>query len=443
MEQQGGHHNMKLKVNLDIPVGKIKDMHAVNNGPVYKRTAGQDLTNLHDYKAARIPYARTHDASICYNYGGEHTVDITAIFPDMNADPYDPNSYDFTLTDEYLDTIMLAGTKVFYRLGQKIEHWEKKYGIYAPQDPHKWAVICEHIIAHMNEGWADGHHMGIEYWEIWNEPNIVFECWIGTPQQYFELYAVTAKHLKQRFPNIKVGGPAIGYYDEPWLREFLAYVRDNRLPLDFYSWHRYATAPDEIAADARRHRALLEEYGLGHVESILNEWNYVKSFRGEDWYHSIKTMTGLKGAVFAAGVMASCQYEPVDMLMYYDARPTGMNGMFSMYTYEKMKTYYPIAAWSDMKDLGTACKISCDIPNIYAAAATGDDGKRMIYLCYYTDDDNALSKTFTVEVAGSSSDEYRLSLLDEEHNFDDVALIYADDGKFTLTMQPNTAIILR
>lgn len=338
---------------------------------------------------------------------------------------------------------MLAGTKVFYRLGQKIEHWEKKYGIYAPQDPHKWAVICEHIIAHMNEGWADGHHMGIEYWEIWNEPNIVFECWIGTPQQYFELYAVTAKHLKQRFPNIKVGGPAIGYYDEPWLREFLAYVRDNRLPLDFYSWHRYATAPDEIAADARRHRALLEEYGLGHVESILNEWNYVKSFRGEDWYHSIKTMTGLKGAVFAAGVMASCQYEPVDMLMYYDARPTGMNGMFSMYTYEKMKTYYPIAAWSDMKDLGTACKISCDIPNIYAAAATGDDGKRMIYLCYYTDDDNALSKTFTVEVAGSSSDEYRLSLLDEEHNFDDVALIYADDGKFTLTMQPNTAIILR
>ena len=54
-----------------------------------------------------------------------------------------------------------------------------------------------------------------------------------------------------------------------------------------------------------------------------------------------------------------------------------------------------------MKDLGTACKISCDIPNIYAAAATGDDGKRMIYLCYYTDDDNALSpKPSLSEVAG-------------------------------------------
>ena len=34
---------------------------------------------------------------------------------------------------------------------------------------------------------------------------------------------------------------------------------------------------------------------------------------------------------------------------------------------------------------------------------------------YYTDDDNALSKTFTVEVAGSSSDEYRLSPVSYTH----------------------------
>lgn len=434
---------MKLKVELNNPVGKVKIMHAVNNGPVYKRSVGQELTNLTAYKEARIPYARTHDASICYNYGGEHTVDITSVFPDMNADPYDPASYDFTLTDEYLDTIMLAGTKVFYRLGQKIEHWEKKYGIYAPQDPQKWAVICEHIIAHMNEGWADGHHMGIEYWEIWNEPNIYYECWIGTPEQYYELYAVTSKHLKQRFPNIKVGGPAIGYYDEPWLRGFFAHVKENNLPLDFYSWHRYADTIEEIAADTRRHRALLEEYGLGHAESILNEWNYVKSFRGEDWLRSIKTMTSLKGAVFASAVMAACQYEPVDMLMYYDARPTGMNGMFSMYTYEKMKTYYPIALWSDMYDLGTACKVSCDIPDIYAVAAKDESGKRMIFINYYTDSDAALPKTFTVNITGSSDDSYRLSLLDDEHNFDDVAIVYADEGKLTLTMKPNTAVILR
>ena len=65
-----------------------------------------------------------------------------------------------------------AGTKPFYRLGQSIEHQTKKYGIYPPKDFKKWAKICEHIIRHYNEGWANGYRMGIEYWEIWNEADL-------------------------------------------------------------------------------------------------------------------------------------------------------------------------------------------------------------------------------------------------------------------------------
>ena len=88
-------------------------MNAVNNGPVYKRTGGQNSGNLDTYTAANIPFARTHDASFCSSYGGEHTVDVHLIFRDFDADPYDPASYDFHLTDEYMDTIKLAGTERF------------------------------------------------------------------------------------------------------------------------------------------------------------------------------------------------------------------------------------------------------------------------------------------------------------------------------------------
>ena len=51
-------------------------MHAVNNGPVsnYEIDKGRD-DNFEDYKLARIPYARTHDASFCAEFGGEHIVD--------------------------------------------------------------------------------------------------------------------------------------------------------------------------------------------------------------------------------------------------------------------------------------------------------------------------------------------------------------------------------
>ncbi|MBI4578450.1 MAG: hypothetical protein HY718_02035 [Planctomycetes bacterium] len=44
-------------------------------------------------------------------------------------------------------------------------HWGGK-------DFAKWAKICVNIIRHYNEGWADGFHYNIRYWEIWNEPNV-------------------------------------------------------------------------------------------------------------------------------------------------------------------------------------------------------------------------------------------------------------------------------
>ena len=108
------------------------------------------------------------------------------IFTDFSKDPTDPASYDFDLTDEYLRMVEAGGAKVFYRLGSKIEHWSKKYNTLPPADFHQWAIVCEHIIRHYTEGWANGFHMDIEYWEIWNEADLDPDdsahkrCWGGT-----------------------------------------------------------------------------------------------------------------------------------------------------------------------------------------------------------------------------------------------------------------------
>ena len=88
-----------ITVDFDKSNGKIKPMHAVNNGPVYKFASDQRITNIDSYRAAGIPYARTHAASYFATYGGEHIVDVNFIFPDCDADPNNPDSYDFCLTD--------------------------------------------------------------------------------------------------------------------------------------------------------------------------------------------------------------------------------------------------------------------------------------------------------------------------------------------------------
>ena len=91
--QKGGNYMVNIDIDFNNKIGKIKPMHAVNNGPVYKFASDQRITNLDSYRQAGIPYARTHDASFYEDYGGEHIVDVHAIFPNFENDPCDPDSY--------------------------------------------------------------------------------------------------------------------------------------------------------------------------------------------------------------------------------------------------------------------------------------------------------------------------------------------------------------
>lgn len=158
-----------LKFNLDEKYGKFKILNATNGGPWHKRHVTDQLkSNLKNYKAARIPYSRNHDSNMCTVYGGPYAHDITAIFPNFDADPENPDSYDFACTDESILVTLDAGTKTFFRLGQTIEHQIKKHGTIPPKDFKKWAVICEHIIRHYNYGWANGFENTESILDEWN-----------------------------------------------------------------------------------------------------------------------------------------------------------------------------------------------------------------------------------------------------------------------------------
>ncbi|MBO6020518.1 MAG: hypothetical protein J6P88_04945, partial [Clostridia bacterium] len=306
-----------VKVDFAKTQGKIKPMNSVNNGPL----GDHDLKNTDFYAAARIPYARLHDSA----FEWRHTVDVHEIFPNFDADENDPASYDFTLTDVYLDSIEKVGTKIFYRLGTSIEHEIKRYGSIPPKDFHKWARICEHIIRHENEGWADGFHRGIEYWEIWNEPDLVgHQCWTGTISEYIELFDIAVRHLKKCFPDIKVGGPALTHVKRvEWWKEFIPYLKEKKPPMDFFSFHRYASTTEQFTRDIAIVKDYMIECGYPDCELILNEWNYLLGWEPrETLLHSYRTIHTLKGAAFDAAVMIVCQNSPLDHLMYYDARHT-------------------------------------------------------------------------------------------------------------------------
>ena len=447
-----------MKIFFDKPLGAIKPMHATNNGPYAKLEAIEAgefhpfTSNFKEFKAAGIPYARTHDSSFYHRYGQEHTVDVAYVFPNFDADPTDATNYDFTCTDAYLRCCELAGTEVFFRLGHRIEHEVKKYGTLPPKDFKKWAVICEHIIRHYTEGWANGYRMKITYWEIWNEPDLhwnrkdfVSPTWGGTREQFFELYHIAATHLKSCFPHLKIGGPALAG-DTEWAEAFLAQLK---APLDFFSWHRYDCHVEGMLERITFFRSLLDKYGYKETESILNEWSYVRGWHGDDIVYSHDQRGGIKGAAFSLAAMAACQYTPVDMLMYYDARPNEFwCGLFDCRVIGRvLKGYYPFPMFHTLYRLGTCVRIDGLEENIYACAAKGA-GEAAAVITHYCEEDGTAPKVVEIDLCAfgcAEGTEVELFLLDGDHNCESVgsATYYGERLTLTLTLPCFTSYLIK
>ncbi len=330
--------------------GKIKELHGVNCAPYNKREENDQKRIKRFFRFAGIPRSRLHDCQ--GSYGGCYFVDIPNIFRDFDKDENDPESYDFHYTDEYIKGIIDSGAKIVYRLGVTIEWGSKKYTTFPPNDYAKWARICEHIIMHYNKGWKNGFNYGIDYWEIWNEPENP-PMWQGTKEEFFELYRVAACYLKDRFPEIKIGGyGSCGFYAvfreglndfyksfPVYFVDFLKFVKKNNCPLDFYSWHIYTDKLSDIKHSSDYVRKLLDEYGFTDTESHLNEWNYGKEGERFADKHTI--------VAFAAAAFALMQEIDIDLAQYYVASASSTyNGLMDMRTSEPTCVAHVFSAFS-------------------------------------------------------------------------------------------------
>lgn len=415
---------IKAIVDFTVKTGVVKPMHGVNNGPIYKpKAVTQNMQNMKEFKDAGFPFVRTHDSAFCNSYGGSHTIDVLNIFTDMDKDPFDPNNYDFACTDAYIDAIQTAGAEVIYRLGTSIEHGVKKYGCKPPKDYKKYAIVCEHIIRHYNEGWANGFNCNIKYWEIWNEPDTHVDglaheddpSWTGTPQEFFDFFNVMYNHLKGCFPNLMIGGPAAGGPWRQWVDDFLESVESDTL--DFFTYHSYTDNPRNYVKYAKIVREKLHNHGYDNTITMLGEWNYAKGWLGQDFVDTILHIKGIKGASFSLAAMACCQYAPVDILLYYDARPCGFSGMFSTDVCSiVLKGYYPFYNFNKLYKIGESIAVSTENEDIFLCGAY-KDGKGGILLTHFNNDDATAQKQLDLGVL-TEGGKYNVKyyLLDEKHD---------------------------
>ncbi|MCC6581559.1 MAG: hypothetical protein IT440_14085 [Phycisphaeraceae bacterium] len=370
---------VNLNVDFSTRTGDIRPMHSVNLGPV-QMNGWMDTSDM--YREMNFPLVRLHDCQ----YAVPETVDVHCIFPLFDADPHDPRNYRFAISDDYIQSILDTGSQIVYRLGETIEHHTRRhYFVHPPKDFQKWATICVNIIRHYNDGWADGFHHNIRYWEIWNEPWIS-ACWEGTHEQYFQLYEIAAKAIKAHDPNLKVGGPTAlcGTGPEDFGEKFVKHCQLTGAPLDFYSWHIYTPEPTAIVEDSHKVRDLLKRYGFDRTENHLNEWSYLptEGFR----FNSIKKdplcikraeaeISGAPGAAFDAAMLIYMQDCPIDVAMYYWA----LNGLWGFLDNQAAprKNYHAFKAFRTLLNTPRRAKSTTNDPATgYALLAGASDEKQ-------------------------------------------------------------------
>ena len=367
-----------IEIDFSKTNGFFRPLHSINKGGF---AAGGTISLAEQLRPLNIPFARLHDCQ----WPAPDLVDMHAIFRDLKADSADPKSYDFALTDEYLRSVFAAGMHIVYRLGESIEHTEAKRFVHPPADPGRWANACVGIIKHYNDAWANGFRYGIKYWEIWNEPENRPAMWTGTDDDYFQLYTTAAARIKAEFPDLKVGGPSVGFsgtfrdgvfQPSSFVTNFLVRCHLASVPLDFFSWHCYTDDPAELTTRARAIRRLLDRHGFITTESHLNEWNYLpgNSWNGasrkatpserEKYFHA---MAGMPGAAFILTALIELQDAPVDMCNLFHGE-LGAFGLFNEFGVAQ-PNYHALEAFSRIAR-GPRASIRGNVPGQLAAAAS-------------------------------------------------------------------------
>jgi hypothetical protein len=430
-------------------MGNIRRLHGTNLAAPISEGSHPAADVSEDLGELEIPLTRLHDAPLAD--AGMRLVDISRVFPLFHLDEKDPRNYFFAHTDDYIANCLNYGSKVLYRLGESIEHTKKKYFIAPPSDYEKWAGICCQIIAHYNEGWGSGFHHNIEYWEIWNEPNVGPHMWGGTWSDYVRLYVVTAKRLKERFPNIKVGGPAMAGFQKEQVREFLSACRTQDAPLDFFSWHGlYDIDPDHFIPDAIMAKALLDEFGFQKAELHLNEWHYYPSdfvtATNSRPHRAVlnQAMTGCDSAAFNCAVLSALQDTPVTMANYYTGAAViqwSDWGIFDAASLFPNKNYFSLKAFNLLTKYET--RLAVNFPkerNIWVLAGRNSSGGIAILVSCLKGGDGQIHLEFGGRKVDGS--EVKVLLLDSDHDLTPVEPARASGSIVTLDKPAGSAVFL-
>ena len=310
------NHYRNITVDADDQTGVIKSFQGAHYDP---GEAGSAKSNA--YIELGVDMVRTHDID---GTGPDGRGIIYNLVPkyfdtDEEVDLNDPSSYDFVELDKVIDNILATGSEVYFRFGASQSDDNK----FPEEGTEEWTqflqdltTMAEHIVMHYDFGWADGYYNTLDYFEIWNEPDLQ-DFWPNTANQYYEMYNSVSKAVEKLEPTLPIGGPTLTTLnDDDGIEEsFIKYVKENNCPLDFYAYHFYPSNncdPYDYSRWAYHLHNILDEYGYGDVPMMLSEYGTVL------FNPNAFSMADSAEASYLASLMMYLQDTPVEKANIYN-----------------------------------------------------------------------------------------------------------------------------
>ena len=189
--------------------------------------------------------------------------------------------YNWQYIDKVYDFLLSIGIRPFVELsfmppdlasGTKTVFWWKG-NVTPPKSYEKWKDLITALVKHFEERYGKAE-VDKWYFEVWNEPDLR-GFWAGTMDEYFKLYQITVNAIKSVSSTFKVGGPATAR--SAWIKPFLEFCADKKVPLDFVSTHSYDTKTVLDEFGIRKRQLLGLDYlsdNVKHTRKIIDSTSY-------------------------------------------------------------------------------------------------------------------------------------------------------------------------
>lgn len=181
------------------------------------------------------------------------------------------NNYNFTELDKTINSILLSGAKPMLSISYTPASMTKNgQNAGEPKDWNEWYSLVK----------ATAHHYSVEknisgiYYEVWNEPDLFGGWRYNKNPSYTTLYIQTARGVTDGASNsvYKIGGPAITAYYSNWIKSLFKTATNNKIRLDFISWHKYSKNMEDYENDFNNLNQILSDYPqYFNIERIITE----------------------------------------------------------------------------------------------------------------------------------------------------------------------------